>query len=131
MKAEFRDQGSQIRALFLSCGPALMVALTACHSSHIDVAVENRTGAPIRLLEVDYPSASFGSDALADGSTFHYRIQVQGKGDLKVLYTAGDGRQNQIKGPALAERQEGTLEIELLPSGKAEFHPRLSQDGAP
>src|SRR6201993_2134297 len=131
MKTRLRSQRSGIGAFFLVLGTWVVALLAACHSSHIDVTVENRTGAPIRLLEVDYPSASFGLDALADGSTFHYRIQVQGKGDLKVLYTAGDGRQNQIKGPALAERQEGTLEIELLPSGKAEFHPRLSQDGAP
>jgi hypothetical protein len=108
---------------------AVAALLAACHSSHIDVAVENRTGAPVRLLEVDYPSASFGSDALADGATFHYRIQVQGTGQLKVLYTAADGHQNQIDGPALAENQEGTLEVELLPAGKAEFRPHVSDTG--
>ena len=112
---------------FLAFATALVTVLAACHSSHIDVVVENRTGAPIRLLEVDYPSASFGSNALADGATFHYRIQVQGKGQLKVLYTAGDGRHNQIEGPELAEPQEGRMEIQLLPAGKAEFHPHLSQ----
>lgn len=103
-----------------------MVALSACHSSHVDINVQNQTGAPIRLLEVDYPSASFGSDVLAAGATFHYRIQVQGGGPVKVQYTAGDGRQPQIQGPALAENQEGTLEIVLLPNGKAEFMPHLS-----
>ena len=38
---------------------------SACHSYHIDATIENRTGAPIQLLEVDYPSASFGVDSLA------------------------------------------------------------------
>jgi hypothetical protein len=103
------------------------VFLTGCHSAHIEVAVENRTGAPVRLLEVDYPSASFGSDQLATGSTMHYRIQIQGTGLVKVQYTAADGRQPQIQGPALAEHQEGTLEVILLPEGKAEFHPQLSK----
>ena len=129
MKAGIRDQASGVRAFFPGFGLALVVALAACHSSHIDVAVENRTGAPIRLLEVDYPNASFGSDALADGATFHYRIQVQGSGQMKVQYTPGDGRQTQINGPSLGERQEGTMEIELLPAGKAEFHPHLSEAG--
>jgi hypothetical protein len=40
-----------------------MVAATACHSYHVDATVENRTGSPIQLLEVDYPSASFGADS--------------------------------------------------------------------
>lgn len=103
-----------------------VLGLAGCHSFHIDIAVENRTGAPVRLLEVDYPDASFGSDGLAPGATMHYRIQVQGNGPLKVQYTAADGRQVQIQGPALAERQEGALEIQLLPAGKAQFLPRLS-----
>ena len=127
MSQGIRNHG--LGASFLAFGTTLVVALAACHSSHIDVVVENRTGAPVRLLEVDYPSASFGSNALADGAAFHYRIQVQGKGQLRVLYTAGDGRQNQIEGPELAEPQEGRLEIQLLPAGKAEFHPHLSQAG--
>lgn len=100
--------------------------LAGCHSAHVEVAVENRTGGPVRLLEVDYPSASFGSDALADGATMHYRIQIQGSGPVKVQYTAADGRQLQVEGPALAERQEGTLDVVVLPGGKAEFHPHLS-----
>ena len=108
-------------------GLAVAVMLTACHSSHIEVAVENQTGSPLRLLEVDYPYASFGVNSLATGGTFHYRIQVRGSGHLKVLYTTNDGHQPQIEGPSLAERQEGTLEIVLLPGGKAEFQSHLSQ----
>ena len=64
--------------LFIGFGLAVMVVLAGCHSFHIDVAVENRTGAPVRLLEVDYPNASFGADSVAAGATYHYRIQVQG-----------------------------------------------------
>jgi hypothetical protein len=101
------------------------VFLAGCHSAHVEVAVENRTGAPVRLLEVDYPSASFGSDELATGATMHYRIQVQGSGPVNVQYTA-NGHQPQIQGPTLAERQEGTLDVVLLPQGKAEFRPHLT-----
>ena len=99
---------------------------SACHSYHIDATIENRTGAPIQLLEVDYPSASFGVDSLAPEANFHYRFQVRGSGQLKVSYTAANGQTVQISGPTLAERQQGTLEIVLDPGGKAEFHPQLT-----
>jgi len=75
---------------------------------------------------VDYPSASFGADKLAAGEVFRYSIQVRGSGPLKVVYTGSDGRQAQMDGPTLAERQEGRIQIVLLPGGKAEFHPQLT-----
>jgi hypothetical protein len=113
------------------CAPlAAILALalaTGCHSYHVDATVENRTGAPVKLLEVDYPSASFGADKLAVDAVFHYRIQLRGSGPLKVQYTAPDERQVQIEGPVVAERQEGQLQIVLLPGGKAEFHPQLTE----
>jgi hypothetical protein len=99
---------------------------SACHSYHIDATIENHTGAPIQLLEVDYPAASFGADSLAADANFHYRFQVRGSGQLKVSYTAANGQTVQISGPTLAERQQGTLEIVLEPGGKAEFHPQLT-----
>ena len=104
--------------LGLACG---------CHSYHIDTAVVNRTGDAITLLEVDYPSASFGVDKLASGADYHYRFQVRDKGPVKVQYTESKTLQtHQITGPELAEGQEGRLEIVLLPDGKVEFHPSLS-----
>jgi hypothetical protein len=90
------------------------------------MTVENRTGGAIQLLEVDYPSASFGADKLAAGEVFRYRIQVRGSGPLKVGYTGSDGRQAQMNGPTLAERQEGRIQIVLLPGGTGEFHPQLT-----
>ena len=99
---------------------------SGCHSYHIDATIENRTGAPIQLLEVDYPSASFGADSLAAGAEFHHRFQVLGSGQLRVSYTAANGQTVQIAGPTLVERQQGELEIVLEPGGKAEFRPRLT-----
>jgi hypothetical protein len=105
---------------------ALLIALAGCHSYHVETTVENRTGGAIQLLEVDYPSASFGANTLAAGEEYHYRIQLRGTGPLKVQYTGSDGRKIQIGGPMLAEQQEGRIEIVLLPGGKVEFHPNLT-----
>lgn len=102
--------------------------LCGCHSSQIDATVENRTGAAIELLEVDYPSASFGADSLGPGADYHYRFQVRLSGPVKVQYTESASHTvRQKTGPELFEGQEGHLEIVLLPDGKTEFHPELSQ----
>jgi len=99
--------------------------IAGCHSYHIEATVKNDTGGPISLLEVDYPSASFGADAVGANSEVHHRIQTRGSGPLKVQYTDGSGKQIQIPGPTLYENQEGRIEIDLQPNGKAEFHPAL------
>jgi len=106
--------------------PGALLVLSACHSYHVEISVENRTGAAVQLLEVDYPSATFGAGSLAPGEVFHYRIQMRGSGPVKVQYTAATGQTARIEGPMLAERQDGRLEIVLLPGGKAEFHPQLT-----
>jgi hypothetical protein len=110
--------------LFLSASAVFLMLFLGCHSHHVVITVENRTGAPVRLLEVDYPNASFGADSVAAGASVSQSIQVQGNGPVKVQYTAPDLHQPQITGPALAEKQEGALQIVLLPGGKAEFHLR-------
>lgn len=107
-----------------SAGFAIVLGFCGgCRSPHLDMTVENHTGAAIRLLEVDYPSASFGSDAMAAGGSMQYRVHVQGDGPVKVQYTAADGRQVSVSGPSLTNRQEGKLDVDLLPGGKAAFHP--------
>jgi hypothetical protein len=104
--------------------PALAAA--GCHSYHVETTVVNRTGQAIQLLEVDYPSATFGANRMAAGETLHYRIQLRDSGPLKVQYTAQNAPLAQVQGPVVAEPQEGRLEIVLLPGGKADFHLQLT-----
>lgn len=113
-----------LRALIASL--PLLTLLSGCHSYHIEASVENHTGGAITLLEVDYPSASFGTGSLAANATFHYRFQTRDSGPVTVQYTDANGKQVKTTGPTLHERQEGRLEIVLLPDGKAEFHPALN-----
>jgi hypothetical protein len=107
-------------------GLLCLSAIGGCHSAHIEATVENHTGGTITLLEVDYPTASFGADTVAADGFVHHRIQARDSGPISVQYTAARGRTVQITGPILHEQQEGSIEIVLLPNGKAEFHPALS-----
>jgi hypothetical protein len=120
------DLTTSRRAIIASLLSYALLAATACHSYHIDATIENRTGADLQLLEVDYPSASFGADHLASGASYHYRFQVRDSGPIKISYTVNDQKQVQIAGPTLAERQQGQIKIVLLPAGKAQFIPQLT-----
>ncbi len=104
----------------------LICVIAGCHSYRIEATVENRTGGAVTLVEVDYPSASFGANNLAADAVLRYRFQTRGDGPVSVQYTPSGGRQVQVSGPMLYERQEGGLEIVLLPAGKAEFHSALT-----
>lgn len=113
------------RSLYLACLLPLL-ALPACRANHVQITIQNHTGAAIHILEVDYPNASFGADQIASGGEYHYRVQVRGSSALKVSYTGPQDKQYQITGPELNDSSNGTLQIVLLPGGKAEFHPSLS-----
>jgi hypothetical protein len=93
------------------------LATTGCHSPYVATTVSNRTGQPIELLEVDYPSASFGTQNLADGSDFHYRFKVLGSGKMKLLYTDSAHKDHKEEGPTLSEGAEGSLTIAITPTG--------------
>ena len=120
-----RRSAARTSAIAAFCA-ATLLALAACHSYHIDTTIENRTGAPVQLLEVDYPDASFGADALAAGAVFHYRFVVRGSGPLKITYTGADRKLVHITGPTLSEPVQGWLQIVLLPAGQARFVPKFS-----
>lgn len=104
--------------------PLLMAA--SCRNYLVEVTVENRTGGPIELLEVDYPSASFGVDTLAAGAVFRYRVKLQDSGPVKVIYADIRKHQYQSTGPTLRQGQRGQLQIVLNPNGEIEFHPKLT-----
>jgi hypothetical protein len=112
--------------LWTSAACAVLLTASGCRSSWVNADVRNQTGQPIHELEVDYPSASFGTNSLAPGADMHYRFQIRGSGPVKVEYTTGDGKTAHGQGLSLAERQQGQLTILLLPQGKVEFLPKLS-----
>lgn len=115
-------------AALLPCFALLgFVLLAGCHSYQIQCTVKNRTGAPIELVEVDYPEASFGLDSLANGADYGYRFKVRGSGPVTVEYTvAATHKLVKIKGPDVEEGEQGTLEIVLMPDGTAQFYPELN-----
>jgi hypothetical protein len=104
---------------------ASMLSATGCKSFWVDARIENRSGEPIHELEVDYPSASFGTNTLAPGATMQYRFQIRGSGPLQVQYTTAGGKAARAQGLNLKEHQQGQVIIRLLPQDKVDFLPAL------
>ena len=98
----------------LRLGPAVVASLlfcTGCHSALVQASLHNATGSEMRLIEIDYPSASFGLQRLANGSDFKYRFKILGSGAVKLIYTDSAGHEHTAEGPVLHEGQEGQLQI--------------------
>jgi hypothetical protein len=94
-----------------------LIVSSGCHSPYVITTVSNHTSQPIELLEVDYPSASFGTEALAPGADFQYRFKVLGSGSMKLLYTDSTHHDHKSDGPFLKEGAEGPLTIVIADTG--------------
>lgn len=95
--------------------PAL--SFLGCHSPFVEATVSNQTAQQLKLIEVDYPSASFGTQALAPGANFHYRFKVLGQGKLTLTYTDSANHEQKSEGPVLKEGAEGPLHITIRSDG--------------
>jgi hypothetical protein len=105
---------------------AAVVLLAGCKSPYVSATVKNNTGAAVSLVEVNYPSASFGRESLAEGATYPYRFKILGRGTMKVSWTDAARNQHTANGPELHEGQQGSLAITLTPTG-AQWSDQLTQ----
>jgi hypothetical protein len=110
----FRDIKRSAGAGCMAVAVAILLAgTTGCKSKYVEADVENGNSAAVSLVELDYPSASFGVETLAAGATYHYRFKILGSGPTKVLWTDAAQHDHSVAGPKLDEGQEGTLMVTL------------------
>lgn len=101
--------------------------ISACHSAFIQTAIVNHSGAAVRLLEVDYPSASFGTQQIASDGTYSYHFKVQDSGPVKLTFTNSAGKTITSTGPSLHEGQQGNLSVIIQGDGTVIWAPALSE----
>lgn len=109
----------------------LPLVLLGCHSAYVEATIENGSGKPIPLVEVDYPSASFGTQDLAPGARYTYRFKVLGEGPTKVLWTDSAHADHSATGPELREDDEGKLTISFGGGGAPVWTKSLTSHGQP
>jgi hypothetical protein len=105
------------------------LTLTGCHSAYIAATISNHTTQPLSLIEVDYPSASFGTQNLAPGQDFHYRFKVLGSGPTTVLWTDAAHHDQKSSGPQLHEGDEGSLTINFASNASPAWSLHLIHPG--
>jgi hypothetical protein len=110
----FRDIKRRVAAFAMAIA---LAGTTGCKSKYIEADVKNDNPAAVSLVELDYPSASFGVETLAAGATYHYRFKILGSGPTKVLWTDAAHHDHSVAGPKLDEGQEGTLMVTLAGDG--------------
>ena len=103
-----------------------LLVLVGCHSAYVEATLVNRSGKEISLVELDYPSASFGTQALADGQSFKYRFKVLGTGAVKLIFTDAARQEKDLTGPELKEGDEGRLTVTVRPDGSAGWEQALT-----
>jgi hypothetical protein len=94
-----------------------LACVGGCKSAYVQADVKNATGEAIRLVEVDYPSASFGVETLAAGGTYHYRFKILGDGPTKILWTDAARKEHSVAGPKLLEGQQGPMTVTITGDG--------------
>jgi len=104
--------------------------LAGCHSRYITATITNHTADTLSPVEVDYPSASFGTDTLAPGASYNYRFKIIGSGPTAVLWTDGSHHDHKAAGPQLHEDDEGSLTVTIGPEEKPVWDLRLIHRGS-
>jgi hypothetical protein len=112
---------------FLLIG-TLLITLEGCHSRFVDATVMNQGNGPVRNLQVDYPTASFGVSQIDPGQKFHYRFKIQGAGTAKLSFTDPDGHSHLNTGFDLREGQEGAMTITVFQNGDNVWAARFDPD---
>jgi hypothetical protein len=80
----------------------------------MEATISNQTTEPLSLVEVDYPSASFGTQTLMPGQVFHYRFKILGSGPTTLLWSDAEHHDHKNSGPSLHEGEEGAMRISFL-----------------
>jgi hypothetical protein len=116
---------NRLRGLFVLAALTTLMLTVGCRAKLVEVRVVNSGTTDLHNVEVDYPSASFGTSTLAPGATYTYRIQLQDAGRMKVEFYDNKEQPHSGKGPYVEEGQQGTLTLTLDGSGKNEWDAQL------
>lgn len=99
---------------------------TGCQTRFVAMTIENNTDHPLKMVELDYPGASFGVSTLAPHGVYSYRFKAIGSGALALSFTDAAGGTHTAAGPEIKDAQGGTLVVSIGDHGAVSWKPTLS-----
>lgn len=116
-----------LKALSIAAAVSLCLGFSACRSPYVETSIINHTGGAARLVEVDYPGGSFGTQQIAEGATYRYHFKIlESAGPVKISYTGKNDTIHTATGPILDQGQQGSLTITLDGNGRVAWFPQLN-----
>lgn len=115
-----------MRSVLTFAALSICLAGLGCRSAEVTATVMNQRSTPLGLIEVDYPSASFGVQALAPGERYQYRFKVIGTGPMSVLWSEGGQDQKRNSGPVLREGDNGTVDVTFTSAPNPSWNVKLT-----
>ena len=103
------------RTLLPAASLALAVLLGGCRSPWVTETISNDSSQNIREVEVSYPKASFGVDAIPPGQHYQYRYKLTADGATSIQFVDVDGKLHTFSGPSLRQHTELHLEAHITP----------------
>lgn len=104
----------------------LCLGQVGCHSAFMTATLVNRKATPMTLIEVDYPSASFGVQRLAPGEEYHYRFKVLGSGTTMLQWNEPSKPDQKVSGPQLNQGDDGAMTVTFEAAGPPSWHLNLT-----
>ena len=89
------------------------LSLAGCRAHVVKISLTNTSGQPIKTIIVDYPSATFGKDALAPGETYFSLIKPVDHGPIKVRFADAQGVNHAYESISLQQGDDGSVNIKL------------------
>ena len=108
-------------ALYFVVGFCAVLGL-ACHSSGINVTIQNDSKVPLRNVELDYPGAAFGTGRIAPGASYWYYIKPTSDGDLTLSFEQPDAKTIRQKQGSVREGESGRLIIVVDQDANQQWH---------
>ena len=99
-----------------------LMAISGCRAHVVKISLTNTSAEPIRTIIVDYPTATFGKDALAPRETYFSLVKPVDKGPITVRFTDAQGGSHTYKSASLQPGDDGWVNIKLTQtSGETGF----------
>ena len=99
----------------------------ACHSSGINVTIQNNSKVPLRNVELDYPGAAFGTGRIAPGASYWYHMKPTSDGDLTLSFEQPDAKTIRQKQGSVRAGESGRLIIIVEQDADQQWHTRIEK----